>query len=61
MHTATFMNWNGKTISVDFKAGTTKWVDLVKKAHAAILKAGYTTVQLLKVDGDDVEPMLAYR
>ena len=61
MHTATFMNWNGKTFSVDFKAGATRWADLCKAAHAAILKAGYTTLQLLTVDGDAVEYQLAYR
>lgn len=61
MHTANFMNWNGKTITIPFRCKTTRWVDLCKAAHAAILKAGYTTVQLLTIDGDDVEYQLAYR
>lgn len=61
MHTATFRNWNGKEISISFRTTTHKWAELCKKAHAAILKAGYTTIQLLTVDNDPVEYCLAYR
>lgn len=61
MHIATFINWNGKKHSVSFRTTTHRWEELCKKAHAAILKAGYTTVCLLTVDGDDVEYALAYR
>lgn len=61
MHDCTFMNWNGKTVSIKFKTTSHKWVELCRKAHAAILKAGYTTVQLLTIDGDPVEYNLAYR
>lgn len=61
MHTATFINWNGKTISLNFRTSTHRWVELCKKAHAAILKAGYTTVQLVSIDNDPVEYCLAYR
>ena len=61
MHTARFLNWNGKTYEVSFRSKTTRWADMCKAAHAAILKAGYTTVQLLTVDDDPVEYTFAYR
>ena len=61
MHTALFEDWNGTMRSISFKCSTTIWSHLCKAAHAAILKAGYTTVRLDLVDGDPVEYMLAYR
>lgn len=61
MHTAIFENWNGEMKSIQFKCGVSIWTTLVKAAHAAILKAGYTTVRLALIDGDPVEYALAYR
>lgn len=61
MHKATFENWNGKLMTISFKSTTTKWAEMCKKAHAAILKAGYTTVRLVSIDNDPVEYQLAYR
>ena len=61
MHTAIFENWNGELKSIQFKCHATIWTTLVRAAHAAILKAGYTTVRLALVDGDPVEYALAYR
>lgn len=61
MHIALFEDWDGTMRSIKFKCSTTIWSNLCKAAHAAILKAGYTTVRLDLVDGDPVEYMLAYR
>ena len=61
MHTAMFEDWNGEIRTIQFKAKTTLWAHLCKCAHAAILKAGFTTVRLVLVDGDTVEYALAYR
>ena len=61
MHIATFEDWNGTMRTVPFKCKVTIWSHLVKAAHAAILKAGYTTVRLALIDGDPVEYALAYR
>ena len=61
MHTAIFENWDGKMLSVTFKAKETTWPHLCKCAHAAILKAGYTTVRLALIDGDVVDGPFSYR
>lgn len=61
MHEAIFENWNGEMKAIKFKCKVTIWSHLVKAAHAAILKKGYTTVRLALIDGDPVEYALAYR
>lgn len=61
MHIATFEDWDGTIRTIKFKCKVTIWSHLCKAAHAAILRAGYTTVRLALVDNDVVEYALAYR
>lgn len=60
MHNAEALNWNGKTITITFKAGTEKLDVLAKRAHAAFHRAGFTTIRLDKIDGERIPYMFAY-
>lgn len=60
MHTATATNWNGKTLSLTFKAATSDLAKLAKKARAAFERKGFTTIRLDKVDELSVPYELAY-
>lgn len=63
-HTATATNWNGKTLHIDFKAGTTshrpKLDELAKRAHAAFHRAGFTTIRLDLIDGESIPYAFQY-
>lgn len=63
-HTATATNWNGKTLHVDFKAGTksrhARLDELAKKAHAAFHRAGFNTIRLDTIDGETIPYMFQY-
>ena len=56
-------NWNGKTIRGEFKfkpKGEVRLPELVKRAHAAIQRAGYTTYRLDKVGDESIPYMFQY-
>lgn len=63
-HEATCTNWNGKKLTITFKAGsakrTPKLDELAKKAHAAFHRAGYNTIRLDSIDGESIPYMFQY-
>lgn len=63
-HSATALNWNGKVLHIEFKAGSAKRApkldELAKKAHAAFHRAGFCTIRLDSIDGESIPYMFAY-
>ena len=63
-HTATATNWDGRTVSVTFKAGTKdrapKLDELAKKAHAAFHKLNYWTIRLDLIDDERIPYAFQY-
>ena len=56
-------NWNGKTITGQFKftpKGEVRLPELVRRAHAAIQRAGYSTYRLDKVGDEFIPYMFQY-
>lgn len=59
-HDAAALNWNGKTIRAKFACKSTDADKLATAAHKALRHLGYTTIQLLEVDGTAVPYRLQY-
>lgn len=63
-HNATALNWNGKVLHIEFKAGSKnrapKLDELAKKAHAAFHRAGFNTIRLDTIDGESIPYMFQY-
>lgn len=53
MHTAIARNWNGQRIEVRFE-GKGDMRSLARKARTTIERQGYSTYQLVEVDGEKV-------
>lgn len=60
MHTATATNWNGKTLSITFKAATSDLSKLAKRARSMFERNGYTTIRLDSIDETALPYELAY-
>lgn len=63
MYTFSATNWNGKRIEGEFRfkpKGAVQLPELVKRAHAAIQRAGYTTYRLDKVGNEFIPYMFQY-
>ena len=63
MFSYTATNWNGKTIKGEFKfapKGEVQLPELVKRAHSAIQRAGFTTYRLDTIGNEHIPYMFQY-
>lgn len=60
MHTATATNWNGKTLTLTFKAATSDLSKLAKKARDTFERQGFPTIRLDRIDETVLPYELAY-